>query len=514
MMKSLSLVLLTFTLLSLYGCSGASVQPQTKENTIKFSRVGYETLFTVGNLHEIEIVISKAEWGGLLQDMVDYARDDPSGRPMTGNYRQATFIYRGAAGYAVIEEVGFRTKGHVNRPYPQDINGNLHKAHFKIKFNEEFNLVKGMPGYEERNQRRFVELRELELRMNTFNAATGQWDTSQIRELYAYELMRRAGVNASRVSSTRLWITIGKEKHYFGIYTLIEPVDKSFLTKRYGSGANDGNLYKCLWGDSGPANLGPIDDPVNHQHPFSRSSKIVGVKDWQQHYRPTYDLKTNTDNPDHAEFLNFVDNLNTLSGTDLKEYLDASFEVERFLRYLAMNVLIGKWDDYWAIGNNYYLYFNNVGKIEFYPVDFDMCFGEGFMLFDVTNIGIYDWGNHNRELLELLAPQITRDALDLWADFDYPLVEKLFEIEEYRQRYQHYLEEFIKPENKLFVFSEYEKTFNLLYNLYSPYLDNDTYEGEAMFISETARRYFYDRTKSIISQLGLNQEDYQLSSPP
>ena len=66
-----------------------------------------------------EIVISTEEWLGLLQDMVDYARV-AGGRPMTGNYRRATFVYKGPAGDAIIGEVGFRTKGHVNRPYPQD----------------------------------------------------------------------------------------------------------------------------------------------------------------------------------------------------------------------------------------------------------------------------------------------------------------------------------------------------------------------------------------------------------
>jgi len=202
--------------------------------------------------------------------------------------------------------------------------------------------------------------------------------------------------------------------------------------------------------------------------------------------------------------------VNTLSATDLKEYLEANFEVDRFLRYLAINVLIGRWDDYWSIGNNYYLYFNNDGKIEFFPVDLDMAFGEGFALFDTANIGIYDWGNHNRELLELLAPQIPKRMLDQYADFDYPLVEKMFEIDEYRDQYEYYLADFIKPENRLFVFSEYEKTFNLLHDLYSPYLNNDTNEGQEMFITDTARKYFHGRTRSIINQLGLSEEDYEL----
>ena len=166
MVKPLSLVLVTFTLLSLWGCAEGSVQPQTEANTIKFSRVGYEALFTVGILHDIEIVISTEEWLGLLRDMVDYARET-GWKPLTGNYRRASFIYKGPAGDAVIKEVGFRTKGHVNRPYPQDPAVlalpdapslfDLHRAHFKIKFNKVFDQGEGTPEWEDRNQRRFAK---------------------------------------------------------------------------------------------------------------------------------------------------------------------------------------------------------------------------------------------------------------------------------------------------------------------------------------------------------------------
>jgi len=522
MTKAVSVLLVVLVGVVLGGCAEGQVRPQTDADTIKYSRLGYEELFTVGTLHDIEIVISTEEWHGMIQDMVDYAQDNTTTLPMTGNYRSATFVYRGPAGDATIEGVGFRTKGHVNRPYPQDPKVlalpdlhsliDLHRAHFKIKFNKVFDQEEGTPEWEDRNQRRFAKLRELELRMNSSNIpANGQWNTSQIQELYSYELLRRAGVNAPRVGSARLWITIGEEKHYFGVYTLIEPVDKSFLTKRYGSGANDGNLYKCLWGNSGPANLGPIDDPDNFEHPLANNRRIVGVKDWQNGYRPTYDLKTNTEQPDHAVLLDFISNLNALSGEALKTYLDANFEVDRFLRYLAMNVLIGKWDDYWSIGNNYYLYFNNDGKIEHYPVDYDMAYEGGNLLFDTTSIGIYEWGNRDHELLEIIFPQMPLETIDDYAaDFDYPLVEKLWEIDEYRQMYEHYLAEFMKPETKLFTFSEYERTFNRLYALYSPHLDNEMDEGEEMFISNAIRMYFRTRTLSIAEELGLNEADYDV----
>jgi len=506
----LSLLLLTMAVLSMGSCTTGDVRAQTNQDTVKYSRLGYDALFDIGTVHEIEIVISDTEWQGILTDMRLYAMFNPDNRPLSDTYHQATFIYRGPAGDAVIERVGFRTKGNVNRPYPEDDEGNLHKAHFKIKFNDVFEQVEGTTEWEDRNQRRFSKLRELELRMNTHNAITGPWDSSQIREIYGYEMMRRAGIHTSRVGSAKLWITIGGEKHYFGIYTIIEPIDKSFLTKRYGSNSNDGNLYKCRWGNSGPANLGPIDDPDNFSHPLARNPQIIGIKDSKNYYRPTYDLKTNKDIQDHSGFLDFVNKLNTLSGTELKDYMDEYFEVDRLLRCQAMIMLLGKWDDYWSIGNNYYLYFNNGGKIEFYPTDFDMALGEGFALFDTFHIGIYDWGNHNRELLQVMAPDITEEFLNESASFEYPLIDKIFEIEEYRQTYEHYLEEFMKPGNNMFTFAEYERMFNLHYEAYAPHLENDIDEGEEMYISDIARKYFYERSISIIEQLGLNEADYDL----
>ena len=507
MKNMFAILLLAVMLLSFGGCGDSRQATTSHDSTTEFSPRGYEQLFTHGILHAIEIAMTQEEWDGLIQDMKDYARTEPSGKGLTGNYRKATFIYRGPAGDAIIEEVGFRTKGHYTRPIPEDKPGFFHRAHFRVRFNEVFDQMEGTEEYEARRDRRFARLRTLELRLNLQDI---RWDNSQIRELYCYDLMNRAGVYTSRTGSARLTITIAGEKHYFGIYTMIETIDRSYLTKRYGNANDNGNLYKCLWGDSGPATLEPTDAYM--PNPIFPEERAIGVKDWKTHYRPTYDLKTNEDAADHTEILKFIDNINTLSGAELKDYLDANFEVDRFLRHQAMNILIGKWDDYWAMGNNYFLYFNNGGKIEFMPNDYDMALGGGFMLFDTASVGIYEWGNHCRQFLQLLAPRIPESWLDEYCDYHSPLAEKIFEIDEYRARYEHYLKEFITPANKLLVYSEYEKKFNMLYELYSPYLDNEMDEGEEMINDERTREYFRKRTKSIIEQLGLNEEDYEL--PP
>jgi len=469
----------------------------------------YEDLFSQNALHEVEIVISQEEWDGLIQDMKDYAENDPMGLGRTGKYRKATFVYCGPAGVHIIEEVGFRTKGNVSRTIPQEIDdetgerGAFHRAHFKVKFNETFDLMEGTDEYEERDDRRFCKLRKLDFRMNAF--IPPWWDKSQIRENYSYDLLNRAGCCAPRASSAKLYITIEGVRHYFGIYTMLEPVDKSFLTKRFGKDANDGNLYKCLLGDSGPATLEPVEDIPHLLFPEER---VMGSKDWETNYRPTYDLKTNEDQADHRVLVDFIDNLNMLNGSDLKTYLDKHFEVDRFLKTQAINVLLGKWDDYWPMGNNYYLYFNNNGKIEFIPVDYDMVLGQAIPLIDTDTVGIYEWRNIVNEFL-CIQTGIPLDVLDSIHTWESPLVKKILEIPEYCEVYEQYIIDLINPANGLFVYSAYEEIYDEMAALYEGHLDNDIDEGENMKKERRVRDYFYTRTKAVVDELGLNEAAYE-----
>jgi spore coat protein H len=502
-------------LLSLFVLSACDLPPEG-DGDAPADYSGYEALFSKKTLHEIEIVITQKEWDGHIQDMKDYAENDIMGLGRTGKYRKATFVYRGPAGNRIIKQVGFRTKGNASRTIPQDIDdetgehGALHRAHFRVKFNESFGLMEGTDAYQERDDRRFCQLRKLDLRMNAFDPPW--WDKSQVREIYSFDLLARAGVTAPRTGSAKLYITIEGVRNYFGIYTIIEPVDKSFLTKRYGKDGNDGNLYKCLFGDSGPATLEPIENvPVL----MFDERRVIGSKDWKTNYRPTYDLKTNEEAADHTVLLNFINKLNTLSGSDLKFYLDRNFRVKDFLMAQAINVLLGKWDDYWSMGNNYYLYFNNRGKIEFIPVDYDMVFGQAIPLIDTDTVGIYEWPNIVNQFLALQLPAflgISSDIplevlvflLDLIHTWQSPLVEKIFEIPEYREIYERYMVELITPDNELFVYSDYEKTYRKMAALYAGHLDNDIDEAEEMKNEASVREYFYTRTKAVIDELGLD----------
>jgi len=433
----------------------------------------HQKLFSHDTISEMEIHITQSEWDGLLSDM--------DANEKTGNYRKVRFVYRGIAGDEILDEVGFRTRGNTTRVRPEDSEGNYHRAHFKLKFDKTFDLVKGTTEYDALNDRRFKKNREINLKWNRGDDAT------QIRELYSYDFLNRVGVYAPKTGATRLYIKIGENSRvYFGVYTIIESIDKTFLKKRYGADGNDGNLYKCLWQQYGPATL---------KYDSVSASGAVGVKDWKINYRPSYDRQINDDVLDnYADIKSFSQNITNLSGSALKTYLDANFEVDRFLRWIAANMLLGMPDDYWSMGNNYYLYFNNAGKIEFLPYDYDHGLGGGWNggvaeegdYGPIMNANIYNWfynapgsGYNERPLMKVL------------------------DIPEYKTAYTNYLKAFIDPTTGIFSFADFKAKYEKIYALISPYLDNDIKEGEYMSLSESpVENYFSAKIASVANQVG------------
>ncbi|MCB9733427.1 MAG: CotH kinase family protein [Deltaproteobacteria bacterium] len=436
----------------------------------------YEAFFADDVVHEIELDVTPAEWRALSDHMRAYAATDSLMR--SGRYFRATFRYRGPAGDVVLDDVGFRTRGNTTRTVPEDEDGTRHRAHWKLDFNRPFDEAPGTPAYEARKDRRFATLRALNLKW-----ADDEDDPSKIRERFAYTLFREAGVPAPRVAAAHLVIKIGDEAVDYGLYTAIEDVDKGFLKARFGSD-DDGDLYKCLWVNEGPATLQPITNP-----------RAVGVKAWETNYRPAYDLQSNEDVSQHERLLALVDALATKSGDELADWLDAHFEVPLFLRGLALNVLIGMPDDYWAMGNNYYLYFAESGRAVFIPYDYDHGLGGGWC-------GTPAWS----------CDAIATADVHLWKNLNvafgvsgarHPLVDKVLSIPRYREAYDAALSELIGPAG-VFSRGAWEARYAAWEADYAPFLDNDLDEGETMRAPEETGAWIDAKIRAVTSQLGLD----------
>lgn len=434
----------------------------------------YQRLFDHNNFHRIEVRLSRDEWNGMMKDMTDHK--EKFGNLRTGNYRQATFVYDGPAyggKQVVLEKVGFRTKGNSSRAYPQDLDGNYHRVHWKVKF-DEFN-----------DDQEFGSLGSLILRHNS-------GDKSQIREMYAYDLFNRAGVYTSKTAPARLYFRInegnGSESLvYYGVYTILEPVDKKFLTKAFGKKDNDGNLYKCRRREEyhrGAASLGKISD-----------DKMVGIKDWTRDYTPSYDLQTNEDEADHRVLFQFIDNLNSLEGDQLYEFLEDHVHMDMLIRFLAMQKLVGTTDEYLTNGNNFMIYFDDDDKLTFIPLDYDNCLGRGWTPFDTARSNIYEMTYRDEPVLAT----------------------KSLSFGKYRREYEEYLRKFITPANNLFVYGDYKMRYDRLNDLYThrsngefhDYLQNNTISGHEMVNESEVGDYFHARTRSVLRQLGLSFDGYE-----
>lgn len=453
-----------------------------------------DEIFNDAVLHEFIIEISQTEWEGVTQDMLDYAEQFPveplyngDGREYrTDKYRKADFIYRRSDGSEFkLAQVGVRTRGNESRRLPY-MNSNYYKSHFKVKFDETFDSPEGDSATNVLSKRRFAGLKALNFKWSRYNTWDSYANKSKINELFSYSLLGKTGVNAPRMSMGILLFRIdGKEVNY-GLYGIVEPVDKPFLKKRYGN--SGGDLYKCLYLGAGP-----------HLTEESITGANVGVKDVSTNYRPQYDLQTNETNSSHTALKEFVHQLNNLEGQKFVDYIEAHFNVDLFIRYLAMGIYISNLDDYRFLANNYYLYFNTNGKLEFIPYDFDISLGTNWH-------GEMDYGEFiNQDIFH------TKNIPADWGDNSpRPLVDKVLAVEKYREMYLKYLKEYVTPANKLFLFSEYKAKFDQLFSLYGDKTTNDTRDPDPMGLGGYEKAFFVDKTKNVLMQLGLDNKGYEV----
>jgi len=275
----------------------------------------------------------------------------------------------------LAEDVGIRLRGNTSRSQP--------KRSFKLKF-KEFDGEKFF-GYKK------------------FNLKAENNDPTMVREMLAMQTFRNANVAATRTHHTELYIN----EEYMGIYLNVEQLDDEFVDARFGN--DTGNLYKCTW----PANL---------------------EDDGQIYDDGPYELKTNEDVNDRSILAHFVDVLNNTSDEAFQIEIEKVFNVQPYIRYLAVEALIGHWDGYSYNKNNFYLYENpDNGLIEFMPYDTDNTFGINWLGDDKdwATRDVLDWPTHGedrpltkrilavatynrqyvRELTNLLATYFTEDAL-------------------------------------------------------------------------------------------------------
>ncbi len=288
----------------------------------------------------------------------------------------AVFEYDDGVTVETVNNVGFRLRGNTSRFSA--------KKSFKVSFNA---FERG---------KRFLGVEKLNL--------NGEHnDPTIIRSKLAWDLFAEQGVIATRAAHVRLFIN----EVYFGLYANVEHVDEQFLMSRFGD--DSGNLYRSLW----PADLRYLGPDAADYYPDAS--------------RRPYDLKLkDSDTEGYGDLAHFIDVLNNTGASQFAEQIGAVFDVNGFLRSLAVDVVTGSWDNYWYLKNNYYLYHNpRSGLFEYIPYDFDNSFGiwwegiEGGLDWGTRNI--YSWGSSEAR----------------------PLTDRLFEVQAFVDRYTFFVEQLL-----------------------------------------------------------------------
>ena len=438
-MRRLSSLLLSLcACIFVLSCEKIGGSPETPDNNQEGGgeaveqKDGTAYVYDLEALPEIHLSFSLSEWNSLLSK---YDRN-----PNTDDQVKCDVRFIKGEDEFNIKEAGIRLKGNTSRRRPEGSSGQMHKKDQTDWHHCHFQL----------NLRKFIK--DDEHKIKGIKKIALKWfkdDPMYVRELYCYDLFRRAGVwTASYSSYCRLFIHVeGDSKEaYYGVYDMIEPVDDNFLKERGDKfSSTKGNLWKCRYGatlnDTGADIGADLDDGVEH----------------------TYELKTNTESLDEAkaQLQDFMTNLRSKSGDDFKSWISSHCDVPLLLKTYAVNVACGMWDDYWNNCNNYYIYFDSTEKssYKFYmlPYDYDNTLGTSTQCGVQIDAGRQDplnWGDSQKN----------------------PLIYKILQITEFRELYKQELLSLCSASRRLFYYDASMERIRNWHKLIAEHIDNDTGE--------------------------------------
>jgi len=232
-------------------------------------------------------------WDALYQEWLHGYENEQAGLPHNPEHPLDQFKY----GDEVVSNASIRLRGNTIW-WLDEV-----KMQFEISFNT----------YD--SSGRFHGMRHLD-----FDAAAS--NLSFLRDRLGLAVMRDAGIPAPCANNARLVVN----GVYYGLFTNLEKIDKSFLGRNYDN--NDGDLYK----------------------------------------RPGWELKTNEETSDGSRLV-------ALKATTTIDELGAYLDLDQAAAEWAAEAVIPDNDGAWAGGFNFYLYDEpDSGKFLIIPYDFDSTF--------------------------------------------------------------------------------------------------------------------------------------------
>jgi spore coat protein H len=217
--------------------------------------------------------------------------------------------------------VGVRYKG--NSSLRSGWDSGSRKLPFKLDF-DQFE-----DDYPEIKNQRFYGFKQLSL-------ANGFGDNTFMRDAITYDLLEAAGLVAAETAPYEIILDYGEGPVSLGLYTMIEVIDDTVIQRAFGD--DSGNIYE---GDGRGASLaeGTFD---LIQDSFQKENN-KNEADWSD-IEALYEVL-------HAEE-------RTTDPAAWRADLEATFDVDSFLEWLAISAMIQHWDTYGAMTHNFYLYHN------------------------------------------------------------------------------------------------------------------------------------------------------------
>nr|WP_294492000.1 CotH kinase family protein [uncultured Anaerosporobacter sp.] len=350
-------------------------------------------------------------------------------------------------------------------------------------------------------------------------------DTSYMKEYLSYDLLNYAGV----VTPLYNYASIKVNGEDWGFYLALEGMEESFAMRNYG--ASYGQLYKpeTMGIGGGMKGIDGLDitdfqdrkREENSEEPedtsknantsqsdnadeaamldfnelretlegngmgggfggSSSSASLQYIDDDIDSYSTIFDAAVfDAKDSDYERVITALKNLN--EGNDLEKYVD----VDAVLRYIAANTVLVNLDSYFSsMQHNYYLYEQD-GQITMLPWDYNLSFA-GFQSGTATS-----------------AVNFPIDTPVSGIDLeDRPIIAKLFEKEEYLERYHQILQSIVTG---YFDSGLYTSTIDDIDSKIASYVENDvsafyTYEEYKTGV-ENLKQFGLLRAKSIQGQL-------------
>lgn len=312
----------------------------------------------------------------------------------------------------VIDTVGVRMKGNSTFSHPNN------KKPFKVSFDEYIDdkLWDGMKS---------VSLNNCYL------------DPTFMREKMHLDFCRDAGIIAPRCTYVNLYIN---GVHY-GLYSMVESVDKKFLKHRFNN--SNGNSFKA------------VDAFTN-----SIFSDLKWYGPLQSSYSNRYELKTNEEENNWTDLLQFLDTLNNNVNTE--RALPTKINLPTFYKQLATDIIFGNYDSYVGSGRNFYIYdVNWAGKFDWIAWDASLSFGA------------YPGGPSNPEtsIITYVSSTVNR-----------PLVAKIYAVPSFKSAY---LSSLCALSKSYFTSVRLNPKIDSIANIIRPYVTADTKKQYSLAQFET-----------------------------